>query len=98
MKVLFVCNNAYMKGNGLCSAVVALRTRLIHSGIDVRILACENPDKQGPQPDYPQEHFVFPIFEPIVRKNGFPFWSLPISGALTFSTGISFLSMRGSRY
>lgn len=71
MKVLIVCNNAYMKGNGICSAVVALRTRLIHRGIDVRIFACENPDKQGPQPDYPQEHFVFPIFEPIVRKNGF---------------------------
>ena len=44
MKVLFVCNNAYMKGNGLCTAVVALRTRLIHSGIDVRIFACENPE------------------------------------------------------
>ena len=71
MKVLIVCNNAYMKGNGVSSAVVALRSRLFNHGVDVRVLACENPDKEGPQPDYPQEHFVFPIFEPIIRRNGF---------------------------
>ena len=71
MKVLIVSNNAYMKGNGVCTAIVALRSRLINQGIDVRILACENPDKQGPQPEYPQGHFVFPIFEPIIRKSGF---------------------------
>ena len=71
MKVLIVCNNAYMKGNGVSSAVVALRSRLFNHGVDVRVLACENPDKEGSQPDYPQEHFVFPIFEPIIRRNGF---------------------------
>ena len=71
MKVLIVSNNAYIKGNGVCTAIVALRSRLINQGIDVRILACENPDKQGPQPEYPQGHFVFPIFEPIIRKSGF---------------------------
>lgn len=71
MKVLIVSNNVFMKGNGVCSAVVALRSRLISRGIDVRVLTCENPDKDGPQPDYPLKHFVFPIFEPIIRKNGF---------------------------
>ena len=71
MKVLIVSNNVYMKGNGVSSAVVALRARLKNQGIDVRVLACENPDKEGPQPDYPLKHFVFPIFEPIIRKNGF---------------------------
>ena len=61
MKVLIVSNNVFMKGNGVCSAVVALRSRLISRGIDVRVLTCENPDKDGLQPDYPLKHFVFPM-------------------------------------
>lgn len=71
MKVLIVSNNVYMRGNGVSSAVVALQSRLINQGVDVRVLACENPDKNGRQPDYPLKHFVFPFFEPIVRRNGF---------------------------
>jgi hypothetical protein len=71
MKVLIVSNNAYLKGNGVCTAIVALRSRLVDKGVDVRVLASENPDKKGYQPDYPLKHFVFPIFEPIIRKNGF---------------------------
>lgn len=76
MKVLIVSNNVYMKGNGVSSAVVALRSRLINKGVDVRVIACENPDKEGPQPDYPLKHYVFPIFEPIIRKNGFRYASI----------------------
>lgn len=71
MKVLLVCNNAHMKGNGVCSAVLALRSRLLAEGVDVRILACENPDADGQQPDFPLRHYRFPIFEPIVEKNGY---------------------------
>ena len=76
MKVLIVSNNVYMKGNGVSTAVVTLRSRLISQGVDVRIIACENPDKEGPQPDYPLKHYVFPIFEPIIRKNGFRYASI----------------------
>lgn len=76
MKVLLVSNNVYMRGNGVSSAVVALRSRLINQGIDVRVIACENPDKEGPQPDYPLKHYVFPIFEPIIKKNGFRYASI----------------------
>ena len=71
MKILIVCNNAYMRGNGVCSAVSSLRVRLLERGVEVRVLACENPDKEGMQPDYALRHFVFPIFEPIVRANGY---------------------------
>ena len=74
MNVLLVCNNSHMKGNGVCSAVLALKSRLLNEGINVRILACENADPNGGQPDYPLRHWPFPIFEPIVVKNGF---SLP---------------------
>ena len=34
-------------------------------------MAVRNPDPAGPQPDFPLEHFKFPIFEPIIRANGF---------------------------
>ena len=44
MKVLVVCNNAYMRGNGVCTAVVSLVKRLREKGIEVRVMACENPD------------------------------------------------------
>ena len=34
-------------------------------------MAVKNPDPTGPQPDFPLKHFKFPIFEPIIRANGF---------------------------
>lgn len=79
MKVLIVCNNVYMRGNGVSSAVISLRSRLIGEGIDVRLLACENPEEGGMQPDYPLPHFVFPIFEPIIKANGYRYPKLPKS-------------------
>ena len=48
-----------------------LRSKLINEGIDVRLLACENPEENGRQPDYALQHFVFPIFEPIIESNGY---------------------------
>ena len=71
MKVLIVCNNAYMRGNGICTAVLALYRRLKESGVEARLMACENSDPSGPQPEYPLKHFKFPFFEPIIQSNGF---------------------------
>lgn len=73
MKVLIVCNNAYLRGNGICTAVRSLFGRLKGAGIDVRLMACGNPDPQGEQPDYSLKHFKIPIFEPIIHANGFTF-------------------------
>ena len=71
MKILIVSNNYYLRGNGVCTAVQALRSRLTEKGIDVRVLACENSEAGGAQPDYPLKHFKFPIFEPIIEANGY---------------------------
>ncbi len=71
MNVLIVCNNAYMRGNGICTAVTSLLSRLKNAGIEARLLACKNPETDGPQPDYPLKHFKFPLFEPIIYANGF---------------------------
>lgn len=71
MRVLFVCNNAYNRGNGLSTSVGNTIRRLRESGVDARLMSVRNEDPDGPQPDFPLEHFVFPIFEPIIRANGF---------------------------
>ena len=34
-------------------------------------MASTNPDKQGEQPDFPLRHFHFPLFEPVIKANGF---------------------------
>lgn len=76
MKVLIVANNAYLRGNGVCTAVQSLKSRLSREGVQVRLMACENPDKDGPQPDYPLIHFRIPIFEHLIESNGYMFTRL----------------------
>ena len=71
MKVLFVCNNAYNPGNGLSVSALTTIANLRQHGVDARLLAVRNADSGGPQPEFPLEHFKFPIFEPIIRANGF---------------------------
>lgn len=71
MKVLFVCNNAFTKGNGLCTSVQTTLKNLRAEGIDARLMAAENRDPNGPQPDFPLKHFKFPLFESIIYANGF---------------------------
>lgn len=71
MKVLFVTNNAYTRGNGLSTSVRNTVRNLREYGIDVRLMAARNPDPAGPQPDFPLRHWKIPLFEPIIRSNGF---------------------------
>lgn len=71
MKILIVCNNAYNRGNGMCTAILKLCKQLSDRGVDVRLMASENPDPDGPRPDYELKHFKFPFFEKIIYSNGF---------------------------
>lgn len=73
MRVLIVCNNAFTRGNGLYTALQSLLGNLRSEGLDVRLLAAENEDVYGPQPDYPLKHFRFPVFENLIESNGFRF-------------------------
>lgn len=70
MKVLFVCNNVYHKGNGQSVAVKATMSALREHGVDARLMAIANPDPNGPQPDFPLKHWKFPLLEPIIYANG----------------------------
>ena len=39
-------------------------------GVDVRLMSIANPDPNGPQPEYPLEHWKFPLLEPVIYANG----------------------------
>ena len=71
MNVLIVCNNAYMPGNGLCTAVRTLKEQLREAGIEARVMASPNPVEGGQQPDYCLGHFRFPMFESLIYASGF---------------------------
>lgn len=73
MKVLFVCNNVYIKGNGLSTSARITSKRLRDAGVDVRILSAENPIPDGPQPEFKLKIFHFPIFQPLLTNNSFVF-------------------------
>lgn len=73
MKVLIVCNNAFVKGNGLHTAVHMLITNLKARGIETALLTTANDNRNGVQAEFPLRHFRIPFFEPLVYKNGFRF-------------------------
>ena len=76
MKVLYICNNISLPGNGVCTSAQNFTVALRKAGVDVRILAGENKDPNGVQPDYRLKPFHFPIFQPIIDANGFSYASL----------------------
>ena len=73
MKVLFVCNNAYNQGNGLSVSIHNTIRNLREHDVDARLMAIAKPDPDGPQPDFPLNHWKFPIFEPVIYANGFAY-------------------------
>lgn len=71
MKILYVCNNAYIPGNGISTSARNIISELKRQGEDVRLMSTANPIADGPQPDYKLKKFHFPIFQPIIDANGF---------------------------
>lgn len=73
MKVLFVINGFYAKGNGLSGSARRTVRKLKEAGIDVRVISGYNPDLEGPQPEYVLKDYHFPVFEKLIRKQGYGF-------------------------
>jgi len=74
MKILFVVNNIFCQGNGLDASARRTVQALRDAGQDVRVLSCENVnDPNGPQPEYRQKEFIFPLFQPIIKAQGYSF-------------------------
>lgn len=71
MKILYVCNNAFIPGNGISTSARNIVRHLRDAGQDVRLLSCANPDKTGPQPDFGLKKYHFPFFQHIIDVNGF---------------------------
>ena len=73
MKVLFVVNNFYVKGNGLSFSAQRTVQKLKEAGVEIKILSSANPDKDGPQPEFLLKSIVVPVFDHIVKKQGYNF-------------------------
>jgi len=73
MKILFVINNLYIRGNGLSASARRIIHELKAAGEDVRVLTGCDPEKPGQHPDFPLKEFKFPIFQPIIEANGFSY-------------------------
>ena len=70
MKILFVINNFYIKGNGLSGSARRTVKALQEAGQEVRVLSAANLAPDGPQPDYVLEKFTMPFVQPLLTPQG----------------------------
>ena len=75
MKILFVVNNVYATGNGLSASARRTAEWLRKSGEEVKFLSGPNPDPNGPQPEFLLSEFKVPIFDGLVKQQGYTFAS-----------------------
>lgn len=73
MKVLLVINGFFQKGNGLSGSARRTFRKLREAGIDVRVLSGDNPNPDGPKPEYVLEDYHMPVFDKLIRKQGYSF-------------------------
>lgn len=73
MKVLFVCNSFYLRGNGLAASARTTSRFLKEAGLDVKVLSMANLDPDGPQPDFVLKKFHFPVFQKLIESEGYCF-------------------------
>ena len=71
MKILYVVNNAFSDGNGLSASCRHTVQYLKKAGEDVRILS--GCGKDGEQPDYALSDEHIPVFDGLIRKQGYTF-------------------------
>lgn len=73
MKILFVVNNYYIKGNGLGASARRTVGYLAKNGHEIRVLSAGNPYPDGPQPYYCLKDFRLPLFNGLVVSQGYSF-------------------------
>ena len=74
MKILFVVNSYFSKGNGLDESARRTVQALRDAGQEVRVLSGKNfDDPDGPQPEYPMEKFHFPLMQPMLDSFGYAY-------------------------
>ena len=81
MKILFVVNNYFCKGNGLDESARRTVQALRDAGEEVRVLSGPNlEDPNGPHPDYEMKKFHFPVMQPMLDSFGYAYadWHGPV--------------------
>ena len=76
LKILFVINDLYTRGNGLAASVRRTISLLRERGHDVRVLSA--PPRHGDDcgvgvPDYPLPHLRIPLVAPLIASQGYAF-------------------------
>lgn len=72
MKILFVVNNYFCKGNGLDESARRTVQALRDAGQDVRVLSGPNlEDPNGPRPEFEVAKFHFPLMQPMLDSFGY---------------------------
>lgn len=81
MKILFVVNNFFCRGNGLDESARRTVKALREAGQEVRVLSGPNlVEPDGPKPDYEVRNFTFPLVQPILDAYEYYFadWREPV--------------------
>lgn len=73
MKVLFVVNNFYIKGNGLSASAQRTVKHLRERGLEVEVLSAKNPNPGEENPKFCLENVKIPVFDKLVRSQGYIF-------------------------
>ena len=74
MRILFVVNSYFSKGNGLDESARRTVQALRDAGQEVRVLSGENfEDPNGPQPEYAMKKFHFPLMQPMLDSFGYAY-------------------------
>lgn len=73
MKILFVVNNFYIKGNGLSASARRTVEYLKKHGQDVKVLSCRSPYNDGIEPDFVLNTTYIPLFNNLIKHQGYEF-------------------------
>lgn len=73
MKILFVLNNYYVTGNGLCASARRTIKELKEAGHDVRVLSGNNSYPEGPQPEFCIPQTRIWLFDFMAKAQGYCF-------------------------
>ena len=74
MKILFVVNNCYVKGNGLSASAQRTIHYLKEAGMEVRVLSGVEPTADT-VPEYKLKPWKFPIFDGLIHRQGYSFFA-----------------------
>ena len=72
MKILYVVNNFYVKGNGLSASAQRTVKYLREAGLEVRVLSGAE-ETSDVLPDYVLPNWKVPVFDKLIRKQGYTF-------------------------